>query len=249
VELHFAPTPNGWKVTLLLEESGIPYAVVPVDMAAGDQHRPTFLAMSPNGRMPALRDPNHDACVFESGAIMLHLAERYPEAAPFLPPHERSAALQWLFWVNAGLGPMAGQCSHFLYYAGQVDPAANHAYALDRYKREYDRLVSVLDRRLETTGAFLAGGAYGVADMAAWPWIKPWKRWMGSRSLAACGYPHAYRWYETIKARPATGRALAVLREEARAQQRLREEGGLDRKGLDNMFGHDGSRARTARDD
>lgn len=165
LELHYTPTPNGWKVTLLLEECGLPYAVMPVDLAKGEQFNTEFLKLSPNGRMPALRDPNDGVSIFESGAIMLHIAENYEAAKPFLPTPERSSAIQWLFWVNAGLGPMAGQCSHFRYYAPQVEPAPyDHSYALDRYSREYDRLISVLDKRVGATGSFLAGDHYGIAD-------------------------------------------------------------------------------------
>jgi GST-like protein len=165
LELHYTPTPNGWKITLLLEEASLPYTVVPVDLAKGDQFKEPFLELSPNGRMPALIDPNHDdVSVFESGAIMLHIAEKYEAAKQFLPTAQRAESIQWLFWVNAGLGPMAGQCSHFQYYAPQVEPSADHSYALDRYKREYDRLISVLDRRVGETGGFLAGDDYGIAD-------------------------------------------------------------------------------------
>ena len=248
VELHYSPTPNGWKVTMLLEESGLPYNVVPVHLASGDQHTAEFLKLSPNGRMPALSDPNIEGddatvatTVFESGAIMLHLAEHYKECGRFLPPEERGAAMQWLFWVNAGLGPMAGQYSHFTYYAPQVSPDADHSYSLDRYAREYDRLLSVLDRRLGCTGGFLAGDIYGIADMAAWPWVKPWKRWMQRGSLRDSGYPHAHRWYESIKRRPATARALNVLRSEAVAAQKVREDrAGLSAEGKANMFRRDG---------
>ena len=138
---------------------------MPVDLAKGDQFETEFLKLSPNGRMPAMRDPNHDVSIFESGAIMLHIAENYEAGKPFLPSAERNSAIQWLFWVNAGLGPMAGQCSHFRYYAPQVEPAPyDHSYSLDRYSREFDRLISVLDRRVGATGSFLAGDHYGIAD-------------------------------------------------------------------------------------
>ena len=135
VELHYTPTPNGWKVTLLLEEAGIPYTVVPVDLERGDQHTEAFRKLSPNGRMPALVDPNAGGLpIFESGAIMLHLAENYPSARHLLPaePAARSRVVQWLFWVNAGLGPMAGQASHFTYYAPLLDSEADHSYGKRR---------------------------------------------------------------------------------------------------------------------
>lgn len=240
LELHYTPTPNGWKVTLLLEEAGLPYVVRPVDLAKGEQHTDAFRAISPNGRMPALVDPNCDGlAVFESGAIMMHIADTYPAARPFLPAEgaARSQTVQWLFWVNAGLGPMAGQLSHFTYYAPQLDAAADHTYAAARYRAEYHRLLGVLDRRLEATGAFLAGEAYTVADMAAYPWVKPWRRWMG-KGLDEAGYPHAHRWYEHIKGRPPTARAIGVMRREAEAGQREREgkDGGLSDEGRANMF-------------
>ena len=132
IELHYSPTPNGWKVTMLLEEAALPYTVHPVDLLAGDQHTGSFLRISPNGRMPAMVDPNFDSLpIFESGAIMLHLAESYESARPFLPEsvEERSHTIQWLFWVNAGLGPMAGQMSHFTYYAPKLNADADHTYA------------------------------------------------------------------------------------------------------------------------
>lgn len=235
VDLHYAPTPNGWKITLLLEESGIPYKVHSIDMNAGDQLKEDFLRLSPNGRMPALWDPNLGVDVFESGAIMMHLAENYDAAAPFFRDNQRSNAIKWLFWVNAGLGPMAGQLSHFQYYAPQVSPDADHTYAVQRYRLEYDRLISVLDKRVKS-GSYLAGEDYGIADMAAWPWVRPWKRWMGGKSLCESGYPNAYRWYESIKQRSAATRALSVLREEAIAGQKQREQGGISADALKTMF-------------
>ena len=230
VQLHYAPTPNGWKVTLLLEEAQIPYEVVPIDLGRGDQLRDEFLAISPNGRMPALVDPNFEPAqrCFESGAIMTHLADTYEGGRAFLPATReegRLEILQWLFWVNAGLGPMAGQLSHFTYYAPRVAPQEDHSYAVDRYRREYDRLISVMERQLASTGGFLGGNNYSIADMAAFPWVKPWRRWMGC-GLDESGYPKTYAWFEAIKARPATDRAIGVLRDEARVAQTQREGGG-----------------------
>ena len=245
LELHYAPTPNGWKVTLLLEESGMPYIVKPVDMAAGDQHTPYFLKLSPNGCMPALYDPNVGSNYFESGAIMWHIAETYPAARRFLPPEEKAAVVQWLFWVNAGLGPMAGQLSHFKYYAPQLAPNADHSYSLERYRLEYDRLLSVIERHLGATDAqYLAGPSYSIADMAAWPWVKPWRRWMGC-GLDEGGYPLAHAWYERIKARPATARAIGVMRDEAKADQKLRDEGGMSSAALGAMFRQHGNATRA----
>ena len=141
VELYYAPTPNGWKVTILLEEAGIPYVVHPLDLSAGDQHSEEFLRLCPNGRIPCavFREGGKSYSVFESGAIMWHLAVTDPRAARFWPRDAwgRTCAVQWLFWVNAGLGPMAGQLSHFFYYAPHVAPDADHSYAKDRYSREH----------------------------------------------------------------------------------------------------------------
>ena len=190
--------------------------------------------------MPALVDPNAGGlAIFESGAIMLHLAERYPSARHLLGTPDdaasRSCVVQWLFWVNAGLGPMAGQASHFTYYAPRLDSTADHSYARRRYMDEFARLVGVMQRQLSAT-SYLAGEALSIADLAAWPWVKPWRRWMGC-SLAEGGYPAVQRWYDAIKARPATARGLAVLREQAVAGQRSRETGSMSAEGIDNMFG------------
>jgi GSH-dependent disulfide-bond oxidoreductase len=142
---------------------------------------------------------------------------------------------------------MAGQLSHFTYYAPQLAPDTDHAYGRERYSREYERLIGVMERRLAASGGYLGGPRYTIADMAAWPWVKPWKRWRGGRSLADSGYPLTQRWYEAIKARPATERALAVLRDEAVAAQKSREgvEGGMSQQGLNNMFGQSGAAARS----
>ena len=166
--LYGADTPNTWKVATLLEELKLPYDVVTVDIMNDEQKQSQYVKLNPNGRTPTLVDlttPSNPVAVFESGAIMLHIAENYEAGKPFLPSAERNSAIQWLFWVNAGLGPMAGQCSHFRYYAPQVEPAPyDHSYSLDRYSREFDRLISVLDRRVGATGSFLAGDHYGIAD-------------------------------------------------------------------------------------
>ena len=221
IRLFYAPTPNGWKITLLLEHARIVRGGAGAHTLAGAQHEPEFLKISPNGRIPAIVDPNFDDLpIFESGAILMHLADNY--APQFLPAEQRSRVIQWLFWMNANLGPNAGQVSHFNYYAPQLAPDADHSYARGRYKAEYERLVSVMDRELKES-AFLGGcDSATVADFACWPWIKPWRRWMGS-TLAEAGYEHTYRWYEAIKKAPETDAALAVLKEEARraAQARI----------------------------
>ena len=170
IDLYYWPTPNGWKISIMLEECGLPYRVVPVNIGQGDQFKPEFLAISPNNRMPAIVDPEGPEgriAIFESGAILCYLAEK---SGRFLPhgSNARVEVLQWLYWQVGGFGPMAGQLSHFVNYAPEPNP-----YAHDRYAKEYDRLIGVMDRRLADR-EFLAGG-YSIADMATWPWLLPYK--------------------------------------------------------------------------
>jgi len=203
ITLYYWPTPNGHKITMFLEETGLDYEIVPVDINKGDQFKPDFLAISPNNRMPAIvdRDPADGGApvsVFESGAILLYLAEK---TGAFLPPdlRGRKAVLEWLFWQVGGLGPMAGQNHHFAIYAPEKLP-----YAVDRYVNETNRLYGVLDQRLEGR-AFIAGDAYSIADMACYPWIVPWKR----QGQVLDEFPNLRRWFDAIRARPATQRAYA----------------------------------------
>jgi GSH-dependent disulfide-bond oxidoreductase len=198
IELYYWPTPNGHKVTMFLEEAGLQYRIHPVDISAGDQFDPGFLAISPNNRMPAIVDTDpadgrHPISVFESGAILLYLAEK---TGLFLPQEARArkSTLEWLFWQVGGLGPMAGQNHHFGLYAPEKIP-----YAIKRYVNETNRLYGVLDRRL-ATNRFLAGDSYTIADMAAYPWIVPWKRQQQSLDT----FPSLCRWFEEIGTRPAT---------------------------------------------
>jgi GST-like protein len=205
LDLYYAPTPNGWKITIMLEECELPYRVVPVNLGAGDQFRPDFLRISPNNRMPAIVDheaPGGPLSVFESGAILVYLAEK---AGRFMPTelHRRFDVLQWLFWQVGGLGPMAGQLSHFVNYA--PGGPAEHVYSHTRYRNEYDRLFAVMERSLETR-AYLAGDEYSIADMAAWPWLVPYKRFEQSMD----DYPAVRRWFDAIKARPAVTRGMDV---------------------------------------
>jgi GST-like protein len=201
IELYYWPTPNGHKVTMLLEEVGVPYDIKPVDISAGDQFKPDFLKISPNNRMPAIvdlmpADGGAPIAVFESGAILLYLGEK---TGRFLPTdlRRRTTVLEWLFWQVGGLGPMAGQNHHFAQYAPEKIP-----YAVDRYVKETNRLYGVLDHRLEGR-AFIAGADYSVADMAAYPWIVPHKR----QGQNLDDFPNVKHWFETIRARPATIRA------------------------------------------
>jgi len=207
IDLYYWPTPNGHKITMFLEEAGLPYRIVPVDISKGDQFKPEFLAFSPNNRMPAIidsapADGGASISVFESGAILVYLAEK----AGRLLPQElrgRTAALEWLFWQVGGLGPMAGQNHHFSRYAPEKIP-----YAIERYINETNRLYGVMDRRLSAQ-PYLAGKDFSIADIAAYPWIVPWE--LQSQDLAQ--FPALKRWFDGIAARPATLRAYARAEE------------------------------------
>lgn len=202
IELYYWPTPNGHKITIFLEETGLDYRIVPVDIRKGDQFKPDFLRLSPNNRMPAIidhapADGGAALSVFESGAILVYLAEK---TGRFLPGDLRGRfdTLQWLFWQMGGLGPMAGQNHHFTQYAPETIP-----YAIARYVNETNRLYGVLDRRLADR-PFVAGD-YSIADMACYPWIRPYKL-QGQRLE---DFPHLKRWFEAVEARPAVERAYA----------------------------------------
>jgi len=204
IDLYYWPTPNGWKISIMLEECGLKYRMIPVNIGRGDQFKPEFLAISPNNRMPAIVD--HDVeggpvPVFESGAILLHLAAR---AGRFMPADDRGkkAALEWLFWQVGNLGPMAGQLSHFVNYA-----VGEHPYSKQRYADEYKRCIGVLERRL--MGREFILGEYSIADMACWPWVliaKP----LG-QSLDE--FPNVARWRRVIKQRPAVQAGVDLGRE------------------------------------
>lgn len=204
IDLYYWPTPNGHKITLFLEESGLDYRIVPVNIGKGDQFQPQFLAFSPNNKMPAIvdhapADGGAPVTVFESGAILVYLANK---AGRFFGDDVRQKVLvnQWLMWQVAGLGPMTGQYGHFTVYAPEkID------YAIDRYTREVQRLLGVLDRQLAGR-AFIAGDNYTIADMAAYPWINPYTR----APLDLEPYPELRRWHAAIAARPATQRAYAL---------------------------------------
>jgi GST-like protein len=204
IDLHYWTTPNGHKVTIFLEETGLPYRVIPVNISAGDQFKPEFLAIAPNNRIPAIvdtapADGGAPISVFESGAILHYLAEK---TGKFLSAdiRGRTDVLQWLFWQMGGLGPMAGQNHHFVQYAPEKLP-----YAINRYVNETNRLYGVLNKRLADR-EFIAGG-YSIADMASYPWIVPHKR----QQQTLDDFPHLKRWFETIRARPAVERAYALV--------------------------------------
>ncbi len=197
IDLHYWPTPNGHKITLFLEEAGLPYRIHPVNISKGEQFAPDFLAIAPNNRMPAIvdtapADGGAPVSVFESGAILLYLAEK---TGRFLStdPRERVATTEWLMWQMGGLGPMAGQNHHFNRYAPEKLP-----YAIDRYVRETARLYGVLDRRL--AGREYLAGEYSIADMACYPWIVPHE--LQQQDLG--DFPDLQRWFAAIAARPAT---------------------------------------------
>ena len=205
IDLYYWTTPNGHKITIFLEETGEPYRIVPINIGAGDQFKPDFLAIAPNNRIPAIvdrapADGGEPISLFESGAILEYLADK---TGRFLPRDVRGRAevMQWLFWQMAGLGPMAGQNHHFGQYAPEKLP-----YAINRYVNETNRLYGVLNKRLADR-PFVAGD-YSIADMAAYPWVVPHER--QGQNLA--DFPHLQRWFEAIRARPAVERAYALAR-------------------------------------
>jgi GST-like protein len=200
IELYYWPTPNGHKISIFLEEADLEYRIVPVDISAGEQFKPEFLKISPNNRMPAIIDRNpsdggEPISVFESGAILLYLAEK---TSKFLPADLRSRKVvtEWLFWQMGGLGPMAGQNHHFGQYAPEKIP-----YAINRYVQETNRLYGVLNRQLE--GREYLAGDYSIADIASYPWIVPHER----QQQKLEEFPNLKRWFENIRSRPAVVRA------------------------------------------
>ncbi len=203
IDLYYWTTPNGHKVTIFLEETGLEYKVSPVNISKGDQFKPEFLEISPNNRMPAIVDHapaggGAPIAVFESGAILLYLAEK---TGRFIPGDLRGRVevLQWLFWQMGGLGPMLGQNHHFNLYAPEKIP-----YAIDRYVNETSRLYQVLDNRLADRE--YVAGPYSIADMASYPWIVPWKR----QQQDIESFPNLKRWFEAIRARPAVVKAYEI---------------------------------------
>ena len=207
IELFYWPTPNGHKITIFLEETGLPYVVRPVDIGRGEQFHPDFLAISPNNRMPAIVDPDgpdgQPIAVFESAAILMYLGDKtgalYPRA-----PRARVAVHEWLAWQVANLGPMAGQAGHFRVYAKEKIP-----YAIDRYTNEVHRLSGVMNRRLADR-EYLAGD-YSIADIASFPWARAISRYIASDAGGtAVEFPHLARWLDAIEARPAVQRGLEV---------------------------------------
>ena len=225
IDFFFAPTPNGWKISIMLEECNIPYKVIPVNLGKGDQFKPDFLSISPNNRIPAIVDhegsKGKKVSVFESGAILMYLGEK---AGKFLPedPIKRVKVLEWLFWQVGGLGPMAGQVSHFVNYAPNFP--GDHSYSEKRYKNEYDRLLGVMDFVLNEKD-FLAG-EYSIADIASFPWITAYKRYQVDLDK----FPNVRRWFDHIKNRPAVRKGIDVGKEQRNFGK------GITKESLGNMF-------------
>ena len=217
------PTPNGHKVHIALEELALPYRVIPVDIGAGDQFNPEFLAITPNHRIPAIVDPDgpggQPLTLFESGAILIYLAEKTGQLIP-AAPRARLMCLQWLMFQMGGVGPMFGQYNHFATYAAEKLP-----YAIERYTNEVTRLHRVLEKRLSAS-EFLAGHDYSIADIATFPWVRNPDR----RGIDLAAYPAVQRWHDAIAARPAVQRGVAVL-----ADQRRKDP--INDQERENMFG------------
>ncbi|NND43592.1 MAG: glutathione S-transferase family protein [Silicimonas sp.] len=207
IDLYFWPTPNGWKITIALEEMGLPYDLHPVDIGKGDQFDPDFLEIAPNNRMPAIIDPDGPdgapISIFESGAILQYLARK---TGKFCGTTERDRINvdQWLMWQMGGVGPMAGQAHHFLKYAPGLSQPQVLPYAQDRYRREVGRLYSVLDKQL-ADNEFVAGD-YSIADIAIWPWAQNWE----GQEQTLDDKPHFARWLDAVGARDAVLRGKAV---------------------------------------
>jgi GST-like protein len=207
IALYYWPTPNGWKISIMLEECRLPYTLIPVNISRGDQFKPDFLAISPNNRIPAIVDPDgpggRPISIFESGAILQYLGRK---TGKFYPRDERGRVEvdQWLFWQMANLGPKAGECHHFHLYAADKSP-----YAAERFTSEINRLYGVMNRRLKDRD-FLAG-RYSIADIACVGWARYWKR----QRQDIDQFPHVKRWLDRVLARPAVDRAIHIRVEEA----------------------------------
>jgi len=219
IDLYYAPTPNGWKITIMLEECSLPYRIIPVNLGKGDQFKPEFLAISPNNRMPVIVDDDgpkgEKISVFESGAILLYLGEKTGKFLPSLQI-DRIKVLEWLFWQVGGLGPMAGQVSHFVNYAPNFP--GDHSYSEKRYKNEYDRLLGVMDNILSER-EYLAGD-YSVADMASFPWVTAYKRY----EVDLNKFKEVRRWFDTMKNRPAVRKGMDVGKDERTFAQKPTKE-------------------------
>ena len=229
IEVYSWPTPNGHKVHIMLEECGLPYVVLPIDIGAGDQFEPRFLSISPNNKIPAIVDPDgpdeQPISLFESGAILLYLAGK---TGQFMPTgvREKYEVLQWLMFQMGGVGPMLGQAHHFRIYAPQ-----KIGYAIERYTNEAKRLYGVMNRQLARS-KYIAGPHYSIADIAVFPWLRSWK----NQGIDWNDYPHLRGWFDEIENRPAVKRGVAVLAAERKPL--------VDDKARQMLFGAEQYRAR-----
>src|SRR5918999_6266507 len=226
IDLYYWPTPNGWKITIFLEEVDLPYNVVPVDIAAGDQYEPKFLKISPNNKMPAIIDPEGPdgapITLSESGAILIYLADK---TKMFFPqtPRERYVVLQWLMFQMGHVGPMLGQAHHFRQYAPETIP-----YAVQRYTAEAARIFRLIDRRLAES-EFIATDDYTIADVAVFPWLVSHE----NQGQDIADYPNLERWYRAVEARPAVQHGLEVF-----AEQRRQLTRDMDEETRSTLFGN-----------
>jgi GSH-dependent disulfide-bond oxidoreductase len=246
IDLHYWPTPNGWKVTIMLEECGLDYTIKIVDIGGGDQFKAEFLRISPNNRMPAIVDHaplggGAPLALFESGAILEYLADK---TGRFLPKsgHARYAVLQWAYWQMANLGPMMGNANHFKNYAKNItDDPKQLEYGTKRFVGEVDRLCGVMDAQL-SANAYLAGADYSIADMLSWPWACLLERLLGEGILAP--FPHLARWIDEVGARPAVEKGRYVGKE--LSERKLTEEEEQARREL--LFNQTNDKVRKARE-
>ena len=204
IDVFSWPTPNGHKVHIMVEECGLPYKAIPIDIGKGDQFKPEFLAISPNNKIPAITDPQgpdgKPVSLFESGAILVYLAGKTGRLLG-RTDRQRYEVLQWVMFQMGGVGPMLGQNHHFRQYAPEKLP-----YAIDRYTNEAKRLYGVIDRRLAAS-SWLGGDEYSIADIATWPWLRNWK----NQGIELADYPHLSKWFHAIEERPAVQRGVKVL--------------------------------------
>ena len=247
IDVHYWPTPNGWKVTIMLEECGLDYTIVPVDIGGGDQFKPGFLSISPNNRMPAIvdRDPadgGEPISVFESGAILEYLGDK---AGKFLPsaPRERARVLQWVHWQMANLGPMMGNANHFKNYGKNLagDPKQLE-YGTKRFVGEVDRLAGVLDAQL-SVNEYVAGADYSIADIITWPWAFLIGRMIDESAWET--FPNLKRWVDLVRSRPAVETGYRVGRD--LGSRELTEEEEKKRREL--LFNQTNEKVRAAREE